>query len=170
MSVAVRAATPDDALALANAQVAAWKDTYRGPVLGEFLDRLTGEQWAPRHRGRIEDEDSPSSYLVAELDGEVRGFASFGPARPPEPSTSGEIYAVYVDPPAIGGGVGYALLAASAEALRGQGYREIMLWVMAGNDRAIRFYERQGMRHDGTLKHDVIDGVGEWDDLRYAFR
>lgn len=166
--IRVRPAVPNDALPLAVAQVAAWKDTYRGPVSPAFLDQLTGEQWAPRHRGRIEVARDPRSYLVAELQGAVRGFASFGTARAPEPSTSGEIYAIYVHPEAIGQGLGSALFDAAKSALHHRGFTVVMLWVMVGNDRAITFYERKGMTHDGTTKHDVMPGIGEWDDLRYA--
>ena len=165
----IRAARPDDALPLTRAQVSGWKDTYRGPVRGAFLDQLTADQWAPTHRRRIDDRESSHTYLVAELHGSVRGFVSFGPARLPEPSTSGEIYALYVAPVVIGQGLGAALLHEAAGALRGRGYAVVMLWVMDGNERAVRFYERQGMQHRGARKHDVVEGVGEWDDLRYAF-
>ena len=48
-----------------------------------------------------------------------------------------------------GTGVGYVLF---EEAV---GDRAAYLWVLAGNDRAIRFYERQGFRLDGTEdEHD----------------
>ena len=43
-----------------------------------------------------------------------------------------------------GTGVGYALFEAAV------GDRAAYLWVLAANERAIRFYERQGFRLDGT--------------------
>ena len=49
------------------------------------------------------------------------------------------------------------------------GYAQATLWVLAGNARAIRFYERAGWSPDGARKQDTIgdDAVTE---LRYRFR
>ena len=48
-----------------------------------------------------------------------------------------------------GTGVGYALFEIAI------GDRAAYLWVLAGNERAIGFYERQGFRLDGTEdEHD----------------
>ena len=48
-----------------------------------------------------------------------------------------------------GTGVGYALFETAI------GDRAAYLWVLANNERAIRFYERQGFRLDGTEdEHD----------------
>ena len=44
---------------------------------------------------------------------------------------------------------------AAAERLAGLPFSEVVLWTLAGNDRAIAFYERQGWRADGAEKiHD----------------
>ena len=43
-----------------------------------------------------------------------------------------------------GSGIGYALFEQAV------GDRAAYLWVLAGNERAIAFYERQGFRLDGT--------------------
>jgi RimJ/RimL family protein N-acetyltransferase len=40
----------------------------------------------------------------------------------------------------------------SLAVLRGFGYQTMLLWVLEGNDRAIRFYEKSGWRHDGTRR------------------
>lgn len=37
-----------------------------------------------------------------------------------------------------------------------RGYRRIMLWVLRGNERAIRFYERAGFTLDGEEKQVLI--------------
>lgn len=37
-------------------------------------------------------------------------------------------------------------------------YRKIAVWVLKGNDRAIRFYERYGFRFDGT-EADIMLGT-----------
>ena len=45
-------------------------------------------------------------------------------------------------------GLGYALMNAAVEKL--SAYEKIAVWVLKGNERAIRFYERYGFRFDGT--------------------
>ena len=60
-----------------------------------------------------------------------------------------ELYALYVRAAYWGTGVGYALFEIAV------GDRACYLWVLAGNERAIGFYERQGFRLDGTEdEHD----------------
>ena len=57
--------------------------------------------------------------------------------------------ALYVRADRWGTGIGYALLEVAI------GDRAAYLWVLEGNARAIRFYERQGFRLDGTRdEHD----------------
>jgi GNAT superfamily N-acetyltransferase len=55
-----------------------------------------------------------------------------------------ELWALYVRKAYYSTGVGYALF----ETVIGD--RAAYLWVLAGNRRAIDFYERQGFRLDGT--------------------
>jgi GNAT superfamily N-acetyltransferase len=57
---------------------------------------------------------------------------------------------LYVRASTYGTGVGFALL---QEAI---GDADAYLWVLDGNDRAIRFYERQGFRCDGTTKPEDV--------------
>ncbi len=60
-----------------------------------------------------------------------------------------ELYALYVREAHWGTGVGYALFEVAV------GDRAAYLWVLANNERAIHFYERQGFRLDGTEdEHD----------------
>ncbi len=77
------------------------------------------------------------------------GFASIGPARDNDMDDTLELWALYVRASYWGTGVGYALFEIAV------GDRAAYLWVLAGNERAIRFYERQGFRLDGTEdEHD----------------
>jgi hypothetical protein len=41
-----------------------------------------------------------------------------------------------------------------------EGYREAILWVLAGNERARRFYEAAGWTLDGAQKTEHIGGAG----------
>ena len=91
----------------------------------------------------------PHGNLLAEGPEGLIGFASAGPGRDNDVDTELELKALYVRASWWGTGVGYALF---EEAV---GDRAAYLWVLASNERAIRFYERQGFRLDGTRdEHD----------------
>jgi GNAT superfamily N-acetyltransferase len=78
-----------------------------------------------------------------------------------------ELYAIYVDPGRYGGGIGQALLQASLRRCTDAGHERVFLWVLEGNIRARRFYERAGFRADGTEEPFEVDGVAV-PEVRYA--
>jgi ribosomal protein S18 acetylase RimI-like enzyme len=89
------------------------------------------------------------------LDGErVVGFVTFGPQEPLGDPAVGELYAIYVDPGHWDSGYGRALFTAAERGLRDVGYAEAVLWVLATNARARRFYEIAGWAADGGTKVD----------------
>jgi RimJ/RimL family protein N-acetyltransferase len=57
-------------------------------------------------------------------------------------------------------------MAAALTALSEAGYRRAVLWVLAGNARARRFYERAGFAADGA--ENVLTGLGGVLEVRYA--
>jgi ribosomal protein S18 acetylase RimI-like enzyme len=63
-----------------------------------------------------------------------------------------ELYAIYLDQAVVGRGIGRALLAQALADLRRRGYQSAMLWVLATNARARRFYEAAGWRADGVTR------------------
>jgi ribosomal protein S18 acetylase RimI-like enzyme len=48
---------------------------------------------------------------------------------------------------------------AALAAIRERGYREAILWVLAGNHRAQAFYERRGWNRDGGDRPGEYPGV-----------
>jgi len=81
----------------------------------------------------------------------------------------GELGALYVDPDYWGRGIGTVLVRAARARLRDQGFREAMLWLLAGNARGERFYRADGWVANGITRKDVVWGV-EVDELRYRRR
>ena len=88
---------------------------------------------------------------MAEVDARVVGFVTFGQSEdePRDPSV-GEVYAIYVEEEGAGTGMGGALLQHAVQTLRDAGFAHATLWVLDGNARAHRFYEKAGWRPDGT--------------------
>lgn len=121
----------------------AWQEAYPGLVSPAYLEKLSLEkceqiafQW-------------PENTLVAKEGERVLGFVCYGEESGEAPGT-GEIFALYVLAERYGTGLGRRLMDAGMEQLRG--CDQIRLWVLQGNERAIRFYEKCGFRPDGEEK------------------
>lgn len=123
-----------------------WHDAYPGLVSDAYLEKLTletCEQKAFQWRDNI---------LVAKDGERVVGFAGYGEADP----TTGELFALYVLKEYWGTGVAQVLMQAALEQL--SAYPKIGLWMIKGNGRAFRFYEKCGFRPTGEEKK--VSSVG----------
>jgi len=160
MDWTVRFARPEDSEAIGRVHIAAWQAAYRGLMPEDFLDSLDPAARAQRWRTGLEDGPGEGRYRAEGLearalviegdDGHVAGISVVGPSRRAESSGVGELWMINLEPIAWGTGLGTQLLDAAIDELRGGGYVEAVLWVLAGNRRARRFYERQGWKPDGT--------------------
>ncbi|GAB1645139.1 N-acetyltransferase family protein [Krasilnikovia sp. MM14-A1259] len=162
MTVVLRPAADPDLSAIGALHYRSRRDAYAGLFSPAALDfgspEALGEWWAERWRWERETH----RLTVAGVDGELVGFTYLGPT--PEPGVT-ELYAIHVAPQWVGRGVGRELM---EDALRHLGDRAV-LWVIAGNTRAQRFYERGGWAPDGTTR-DVPMGEGTAHQLRYSHR
>ncbi|HEX5824958.1 MAG TPA: GNAT family N-acetyltransferase [Candidatus Limnocylindrales bacterium] len=162
----VRAAAPADARRIAEVNVRSWQATYRGIVPSTILDGMNVEPQRTTWLGRIADLGQRSLF-VAELDGRVEGYALSGPSRDHDlPELAGEVYAIYVDPPAQRQGLGRALLDAASTELRSAGFDPLVLWVLTANVHGRGFYEACRWEPDGTSRPIDFDGTPV-DELRY---
>jgi GNAT superfamily N-acetyltransferase len=168
MDWVVRAARADDSEALGRVHIGAWQAAYRGLMPDDFLDALDPATRAKRWQaallagpgdGRYRAEGLEALALVIEDDdGKVAGISVIGPSRRQEPSGVGELWMINLEPGAWGRGLGTTLLGVATDELRHAGNVEAVLWVLAGNRRARRFYEREGWRPDGTEITDNARG------------
>lgn len=161
----IRRADPQDAMEVARVHVGSWQAAYRGLLPQSYLDQLRPEDRAARYDFANADPRAPQTLVS--VDGQaIVGFATFMPSRDADKPDFGELCALYVAPEQWGRGVGAALSAAAREALAKRGFRNALLWVMAGNERAERFYRRDGWTADGMQRTDTV-----WDvtvsELRY---
>jgi GNAT superfamily N-acetyltransferase len=161
----LRPAEPDDAIAVARVHVRSWQVAYRTLMPGEYLDRLRPEDRAARYTFGSPDPLKPWTIVAIEA-GLIYGFAATAPTRDPELSDHGELCALYVDPDRWGRGIGVALVSAARARLLDLGCRKAVLWVLAGNVRAERFYLNDGWAPDGVRRTEVVWGA-KCDEIRY---
>ena len=161
----VRPAVPEDAYDVARVQVRSWQAAYRGLIAQEYLDSLTPEIWASRYTFGRMGLQLPSTPVAVD-DAAICGLATTGLCRDKDLSNFGELMAIYVDPAYLRAGVGRLLMTAARERLRRVGVMEALLWVLDGNVRARRFYERDGWRFDGTRRTRTY-GNAPVEEVRY---
>jgi GNAT superfamily N-acetyltransferase len=146
--VEIRRAGPEDAEALTLLHLDCWDDAYTGLMPQAILDARREDVPARVDRWR---KILPNGFTsVAEHQAGLIGFVSAGPPRELS-NVDIEVFALYVRAAWWGAGVGHALFASAVAD------RTACLWVLEGNNRAIRFYERQGFRFDGAA-HDEPEG------------
>jgi GNAT superfamily N-acetyltransferase len=148
----IRSATADDAEELVRANEAAWN-----AGMAQIVDKQLGEL-APfegrvaRYREGIAAVPPGMRLWVAERGGRIVGHANVA-----VDNELGELSALYVVPEEWGSGVAGALLAEAVSGMRDLGATEATLWVVEGNTRARRFYEREGWSADGETKSSTFD-------------
>src|SRR3954447_20595306 len=106
----LRAAEEADAGPIATAHMRSWRTAYRGILPDEFLDTLSIPEREQRMREVLASRRPERHVWVIESDQGVLGFSDAGPSREDDaPSEAGEVYAIYLDPSAVGQGLGREL-------------------------------------------------------------
>ena len=151
MTVVLRTGNDDDLAAVGalhyHSRAAAYRDLLPPEALTFGSPEVLGEWWAERVRWERETH----RLTVAERDATIVGFTYLGPSE--EPGMI-ELYAIHVEPARVGAGIGRDLM---ADALPHLGEQPV-LWVLGGNERARRFYEKGGWFADGMTREAPIGG------------
>ena len=137
-TVELRPAEPDDAQAVAALWFAGWRDGHLGHVPEELVRIRTEDSFADRALQHVADT------VVAVVGGQVAGFIMVADA---------EVEQVYVDQRHRGSAVAPLLLAEAERLVAAAGHPVAWLAVVEGNERARRFYEREGWRDEGPVAH-----------------
>ncbi len=122
-----------------------WQEAYPGLVGEAYLKNVMTLEKCVQIAFRW-----PDNVLVAKDGERVVGFTACGPCRDGDLPETGELFALYTLRECYGTGVGRALMEAAQKQL--SDYKRVVLWVLEGNGRAIRFYEKCGFRPDGVRK------------------
>jgi len=174
--VVIRSASTADAAQISAVMRDSWFAAYNGIIAPAIIDRATAPDGGARVRQSFRTR--PWQRMIAAVEADIVGYASFGPERdvldmpwpyPLTPAGSGgqvaELYALYVHPSRWSTGTGRALMDQVLAKVRTAGYACITLWVLEANARARRFYQRAGFAPDGA-RH-VLDDLGGVTEIRY---
>ena len=106
----------------------------------------------------------PYCAVVADVEGDVVGFASLGPFRSKAAYRHTVENSVYVRPERQGNGIGKALLARTLEIARANGLRAIIARIAGDNPASVALHERCGFGHVG-IEREVGYKFERWIDV-----
>lgn len=152
-----RRAEREDAPGLAALHIKSWQQAYQGILPEEFLASLDAKRREDAWLNILgQGDDGPSVMLDCEPGGELAGFACYGASRDNDAgAASGELQALYYLREYWGSGRAGRLWHIARGHMLSQGFRDVSLWVLRDNHRAITFYRKLGFRRDGASRTDV---------------
>ena len=113
----------------------------------------------------IEEKASAGlGFLVAEVDGDILGFATYGQFRGGIGYKHTAEHTIVLAPDARGRGVGRSLMAAIEQHARDMGFHTMWAGVSAGNPDGVVFHERVGYEKVAVLP-EVGRKFDQWLDL-----
>jgi ribosomal protein S18 acetylase RimI-like enzyme len=158
----VRIARGSDAPAVGLVQAEVWRAAYSSVLSAEILDMFQGPAFARAWREALASPSSPRHRLLVACAGDqVVGFVAVGPTEDPDHAEgAGEVLALGVHPQARRSGHGSRLLNAAVDTLRGSGFGQIRVWLLADDEATRAFLVAAGLSPDGAFRDRVIDPDG----------
>jgi GNAT superfamily N-acetyltransferase len=138
--VILRPANAEDISSIAPIWHRGWQDGHVGHVPEELSTARTERSFWSRAAQRLPDT------TIAEIEGAVAGFVMV---------VGDEVEQVYVGEDHRGSGVASVLLAEAERRVRHSGHDTAWLAVVAGNERARRFYAKRGWVDEGPLDYQA---------------
>jgi len=155
--VTIRASRPEDEATLARVDALTWTAAVSPAPAPPAGTAFFGER------------TRPEDVLVAEVDGDVAGYAKLGQAMAISLHEHVlELGGLAVDPRSQGRGVGRGLVEAAVEDARARGARKLSLRVLSPNAGARRLYEACGFIVEGVLQAEFLLEGGFVDDVLMA--
>ncbi|MDQ3553398.1 MAG: GNAT family N-acetyltransferase [Chloroflexota bacterium] len=144
MDLHIRRIGPDDAALLRELRLRSLADSPEafGQPLDDAVARPEAE-WVAQARAASEGDRRAWFFAEAGGPGEVAGPVGIVLVRRRPPDVA-LVFSMWVDPRARRAGVGRALIQTASEWAASWGADRVVLWVVAGNEPACRFYQRLG--------------------------
>ncbi|MFD1932641.1 GNAT family N-acetyltransferase [Nonomuraea mangrovi] len=151
-TIAQAAAADGDALGEIHAE--AWKVAYVPFFAPDFAEQAVRRRRTQWHERIVQTKDT---IMLARGDGRPLALSCFGPSRT-KPGVA-EIYSFFAHPDGWGTGAAGALMTATLERLKKDGFDHVHLWTLHDTPQSRRFYTKCGFTETGVLRdHDFGDG------------
>lgn len=153
-SVKIVPATEADLPAIATLAGVIWRAHYPGIISMEQIDYMLGKMYALE---TLREEISIRGIRYEQLfaDGELIGFAAYGPAE--QPSVF-KLHKIYLHPAWHGSGFGSLLLEHCEKEIRTHGAKRLFLTVNKQNTKAIAAYQRNSFVITESIVTDIGNG------------
>lgn len=153
--IKIRYANINDAKILGKIHAKSWQVAYKGIVPEEILANITPER-RQKYFEKALTEGWEEDALIYK-DNDAAGLICIGKCRDEDKSQEyGEVWGIYLSPEYWNEGLGRELMNWGLNELKVRGFKKVTLWVLEENQRARRFYELMGFKHDGTVKEITI--------------
>ncbi len=157
--ITVRPAVLADIADISRVFARSWKSAYRGMVDAAYLSQITDDRWIKPLSAEL-----PAKLLdalVACCGTQTVGAVLMRRSKVTSYPDDGEIVAIYLHPDWFGKGGGQTLLDAALIHLKEKGFTHCVLDVLSDNQRAKRFYIKNGFHFTGhteelTLGEPVV--------------
>ncbi|MFC7211111.1 GNAT family N-acetyltransferase [Natronoarchaeum sp. GCM10025321] len=147
----VRDAVLGDVQSITRVAEAGWVSAYQDVLAETTIEAALAEWYSPTlTRERIEDD--AVTYLIAEQDDTVVGYASGAAAD----NSVVDLGSIYVTPDRWGEGIGTALLDTFETRWSTRGYDAVQLLVLADNEVGQSFYRAQGYEAVGERETELF--------------
>lgn len=157
MNFIVRKAKIEDASAILDVNIKSWQDTYKNILPIDYLNNLCSNK--DDYKNAVQNNEQKiknyNNFYVAEIDGKIIGFCSFGASKKDFKPLAGEIYTLYVDKKHHGLGIGKELFNQARKELSKK-YDEVIVSCLAKN-KSNGFYKRMNCVKIGTCEF-ILDG------------
>jgi GNAT superfamily N-acetyltransferase len=166
--VMVRRATVDDAALIAQVRIDSWRAAYRGMIPDSYLDAMKVDDSTRMWTRVLSAGSDAACTFVAEVEGELVGFAAGITLAERKLDFDAELTALYVLPSAQRAGIGRRLLSEVAATLAAAGAPNMLVWVLAKNSKARDFYAHLDAQllAQQTFKWDELDLI----EVAYGWR
>lgn len=166
----IRRPTEDDIKGIAKVNVDSWRTTYKGIVPDDFLTRMRYEDREVSARKTFESIKT-LQFIAENAEKEIVGYVHGGKNRFTDeyPDFDAELYAIYILKKYQGQSIGSKLIQELAEELISQGFKGMIVQVLAENS-SKEFYQKAGATYLDTRELEISgkkleELVYAWEDI-----
>ena len=141
---------------MAHIKIDGWKNTYDKIIASKYLNELDYQKQTERYIDSF--EEYKDLVLVAVKDEEVLGYSCFD-LNEKEDKFDAELVSLYIKSGETGKGIGTSLVKETAKELMTHGKKNMIIWCLDENKKAIKFYEKLGGKKIITREAKIGDQI-----------